>query len=409
MKLQRRSVLQLGIAASLMAAAGGVSAQGGELRIGVLTPLTGGTAFFGTRIQTMISALADEINAAGGVNGAQLILTIEDDQGNPDAGVRAVRKLVDVNRVSAVIGCFSSAVSLAVMPVLAEAGIAFFTIGTAWQITQHGDQAPVFRNTAPDSLAGAVLAHAAMGKGMTKAALMLRNDPYGQSLGGNFRRVYEALGGTVTAEVLYEANKTNYRTEIDHAFAGDPDVVMFGGFTPDAIEIYRQAYELGTEGYWISAAFAFNAEFIRTIGADAANSILATEAVVANDSNAYMHSLALYEAAGGQSYDQFTAIAYDQLMLVALASIAAGSTEARAIAAAVRSVSNAPGTAVGTWAEGSAAFAAGQEVNYEGASGASEFDEFGNTLMAYGVYAYPDGVKTLDYVLTPEQIAATAG
>ncbi|MCS6757685.1 MAG: ABC transporter substrate-binding protein, partial [Candidatus Devosia euplotis] len=72
-------------------------AQGGPIKIGTLTPLTGAGGPYGPVMVEAIKAVVDEINAAGGVLGRQIELISEDDQTNLEAGVRAARKLIDVD------------------------------------------------------------------------------------------------------------------------------------------------------------------------------------------------------------------------------------------------------------------------------------------------------------------------
>src|SRR5262252_5044558 len=97
--LSRRTLLTGG-AATLAAATlpAPLRAQGAPLRLGVLTPLTGAGGFDGPRMLKAMQAVAAEVNAAGGVIGRQIELIVEDDQTNPEAAVRAARKLIDVSK-----------------------------------------------------------------------------------------------------------------------------------------------------------------------------------------------------------------------------------------------------------------------------------------------------------------------
>ena len=108
----RRSVLGAGAAgAALLATPSIVLAQGQPIRIASLTPLTGAGGAYGPRMRDAIAAVVNEVNAAGGVRGRQVQLVTEDDQTNPEAAVRAARKLVDVDRVSAIMGTWASSVT----------------------------------------------------------------------------------------------------------------------------------------------------------------------------------------------------------------------------------------------------------------------------------------------------------
>jgi len=93
---------------------GSAWAQGETIRIGTLTPLTGAGGPYGPTMVKAVMAVAAQINAAGGVLGRQIEIISEDDQTNPDAGVRAARKLIDVDKVVAILGTWASSVTTAV-------------------------------------------------------------------------------------------------------------------------------------------------------------------------------------------------------------------------------------------------------------------------------------------------------
>src|SRR5258708_25172365 len=95
-------------------------AQGGPIKIGTLTPLTGAGGPYGPVMVKAVKAVVDQVNAAGGVLGRKIELVSEDDQTNPEAGVRAVRKLIDVDKVSAILGTWASSVTTAVAPLCWE-------------------------------------------------------------------------------------------------------------------------------------------------------------------------------------------------------------------------------------------------------------------------------------------------
>ena len=129
----RRTVLK---AASALATASilptGSYAQSEPLRLGVLTALTGAGGADGPRMLKAMQLVADEVNAAGGVLGRKIELVVEDDQTNPEAAVRAARKLIEVNKVPVLMGTWASAVTSAVAPVCWESKEAGKGGSTAW-------------------------------------------------------------------------------------------------------------------------------------------------------------------------------------------------------------------------------------------------------------------------------------
>ncbi|HEV3185899.1 MAG TPA: ABC transporter substrate-binding protein, partial [Xanthobacteraceae bacterium] len=116
--ISRRRVL-VGSAAAIFSPAL-AHAQGAPLVLGVLTPLTGAGGFDGPRMLKAMQAVATEVNGAGGMIGRQIELVVEDDQTNPEAAVRAARKLIDVSKVPVIMGTWASAVTSAVAPVCWE-------------------------------------------------------------------------------------------------------------------------------------------------------------------------------------------------------------------------------------------------------------------------------------------------
>ncbi len=128
-----------------MAAPAIARAQGAPLRLGVLTPLTGAGGFDGPRMLKAMQAVANEVNAAGGLLGRKIELVVEDDQTNPEAAVRAARKLIDVDKVPVIMGTWASAVTTAVAPVCWESKTFLTTVSGADSITQLPHQGYLIR------------------------------------------------------------------------------------------------------------------------------------------------------------------------------------------------------------------------------------------------------------------------
>ena len=100
------------IAAPAVLRTGALAQDTGPIRLAGLLSLTGGGSPFGPNSRIAHQAVVDEVNAAGGVLGRKIEYLAEDDQTNPEAGVRAARKLIDVDRVSAIMSVWASAVGI---------------------------------------------------------------------------------------------------------------------------------------------------------------------------------------------------------------------------------------------------------------------------------------------------------
>src|SRR6202011_3912194 len=146
-RLTRRALLQ---ATAALASPSIVRAQGAALSLGVLTPLTGAGSFDGPRMLKAMQAVANDINAAGGLLGRKIELVVEDDETNPEAAVRAAHKLVDVDKVPVIMGTWASAVTTAVAPVCWESRTFLTTCSGADSITLLPHQGYLIR-TQPNS------------------------------------------------------------------------------------------------------------------------------------------------------------------------------------------------------------------------------------------------------------------
>jgi branched-chain amino acid transport system substrate-binding protein len=392
MTLDRRRFLATALAGSAAALATGrvAHAQPEAVRIGVLTPLTGGGAVYGTTMSRMYTLLAEEINKAGGIGGKPIQLFTEDDQTNPDAGVRGARKLVDVSKVHAILGTWSSAVTLAVAPIAVQSRIPQFCVSSSPVISTFKDDDFLYRTAYSQAVISSVYAATAQKLGFKTAALLILNNPYGIGLGDSFPDRFAKVGGKVTGKVIYNPNQSSYRSEIQQALAGKPDV----------IQVFKEWFQLGLGGTWMGPGFAFDQKFVQGIGAQAAEGIIVVEGAPNLQSSAYKNADKLFRAAHKEEADFFASMAYDHLMVIALSVLAAkGDTAGDAIKGAIRKVTNPPGKVVGSWAEATPLVKAGQKVNYEGASSAIDFDENGDARTDFGVYRIKAGKWALDRVI----------
>jgi branched-chain amino acid transport system substrate-binding protein len=410
MKITRRRFLGTTLA-------GGAAALGGRprlalaqdpVRIGVLTPLTGGGAVYGTTMSRMYNLLAEDINKAGGIDGRRLQLFTEDAQTNPDAGVRGARKLVDVNKVHALMGTWSSAVTLAVAPIAIAAGIPQFCVSSSPVITTYKDNDLLYRTAYSQANMARVYALTAQKLNFKTAGLLILNNPYGIGLGDSFPDAFAKVGGKVTGKTVYNPNQSSYRSEIQQALGSKPDVVLFGGYTPDGIQIFKEWFQLGLGGTWMGPGFAFDQKFIAGIGAQAAEGTIVVEGAPNAASSAYKHADKLFRAAHGQEADFFAGMAYDHLMGVALAIQAAkGDSSGEAIKTHLRKVTNPPGKVVGTWAEAMPLVKAGEKINYEGASSALDYDEHGDVETDFGIYRIKGGKWALQQTIKGSEVKST--
>jgi len=382
----------------------GASVGAQEFRVGALNPLTGVGGPYGPGMLQSIRIAADEVNAAGGILGKKLVLFSEDTQTDPDAAVKAAKKLIEVNKVAAILGTWSSGITMAVLPLTTRAGIIEMSVSGAPAITDIGKETGiVFRTQASNTLFGVVFAKIALKEGYKKAATMAFNNPSGRGNTEEFAKNFQATGGIITGGVVYEGNKTSYRSEIEKVLATKPEVIVMGSYIKDTTIILKEWYQLNEPMKWIAPAWAVNPQLIETLGPEVTEGIIAVDTVPNTASQTYARFVESFKQATGEEpkRNPYAAMVYDQMILLALAAEAAQSTEPKAIAAKMRGVSGPPGEVVFSFEEGLKLIKAGKDIDYDGASSAIDFSEAGDVSPTFGVYQVEKGQLPLKYTLRP--------
>ncbi len=381
--LTRRQLLKSSTAAGLLLSAPArLAAQSKEpIPIGTLSPLTGAGGSYGPDMQRAVVAVVERINKAGGILGRPIQLFHEDDQTNAEAGVRATRKLIDVNRVVAIVATWASAVTLAVRPLCVEAKVFLIGVSGADSVTQGEHKGYVARTQPNTNLQGRMYAKFAAGrKEWKRIAYLALQTPYARSFGDAFSAVVKSAGATITDDLIYEDKKPSYRSEVTRVLGTNPDLIMLEAYTPDAVVMVKELYKAGYKGALLAPTFAVNAKFIEGVGAEVAEGVWNMDRAPLFDSPAFKEFAA---AVPGGDQSPYAPQAWDQMTLVALA-LAAGRGEASGtvIKDHLRSVSNPPGTTVYSFADGAKLLAESKKINYEGASGSCDFDQIGDILSA---------------------------
>ena len=215
-----------------------------EIKIGAILILTGSDAKAGQSAKQGIDMAVKEVNGKGGINKKKVRIIFEDDQGEPEKAVTAVRKLINVDKVSAIIGPMWSSSVLAVSPIVEKEHVVILSpTASSPKITQAGDF--VFRNTYSDILEGAKAAQYAYNNLKYKsAALIFINNDYGLGLKDAFKEKFLKLGGQIIDEESYDPKSTDFRTQLVKINKLNPEVIYLVGYS-EMGKVLVQAKELG--------------------------------------------------------------------------------------------------------------------------------------------------------------------
>ncbi|MGG5808533.1 ABC transporter substrate-binding protein [Falsiroseomonas sp. CW058] len=372
----RRAAL-LGSAGALagFAIGGRAFAQGAPVTFGALPPLTGAGGPYGPAMLRAIQQVVEEANAAGGIRGRQVRVVAEDDQTNPDAGVRGARKLIDVDRVSALMGTWASAVTTAVAPLCWENRIPLFTVSGADSITLLPHQGYIFRTQPNSRLQIETACRWLLSKGARRVFHLAAQSPFAQSSQEVMVDRLRAGGGAVTGFIIYERDKTAFRSEVDQIMRSRSDTIMLNGYLPDVTILLRELFRAGFDGRKFTFAYAANQNTFQSLPNEVTNGLITFQPSPDVDSGAFKR---LQTRFGNVEVDPYSAQTHDHAALAILAAAAAGDAGGTAIRDNVRRISQGEGEKVDNVTDGLRALAAGRPINFEGASGPVEFEERGD-------------------------------
>lgn len=379
MQLNRRHFLASSALASLVAMTPirAIAQADGPIKIGTLTPLTGGGGSYGPIMAQAVKAVVDQVNAAGGVLGRQVHLVSEDTQTNPEAALRAARKLIDVDGVQAIIGTWASAVTTAVAPACWESQVVLSTASGADAITHLPHNGYLFRTQPNTVLQGVKFGDFAVEQGAKKVFFMSPQTPFIDTQYGGVKQQVEAAGGS-TQLLVYDDKKSSYRSEVDEMLAFGPDLIVLGGYMPDTTVLLKDIFRSNYGGKMLAFAYSVNAALIESLPKDVVEGIFTISPSPALGSGGYEN---LAKLIGIEQPDTYTAQVYDQVNLILLAIAAAGEASGTAVRDTLRTVSQSEGgVEVSNLPDGLAALADGKTINYTGASGPCDFTEIGDIV-----------------------------
>ncbi|MFZ7124957.1 MAG: branched-chain amino acid ABC transporter substrate-binding protein [Desulfobacterales bacterium] len=262
-----KKVLLLAVIIGLFAAGPVLAAD--TVKIGLMAPLTGAWASEGQDMKQIVELLADELNAAGGINGMKVDVITEDDGGDPRTAALASQRL-STQEIVAVIGTYGSAVTEASQGIYDEAGIIQVANGsTAIRLTEKG--LDYFLRTCPRDDEQGLVAYKALKDGGYKAIAILHdNSSYAKGLADEAKALLEKDGANI---VFYEAltpKENDYTAILTKMKSANPDVVFFTGYYGEAGLLLRQKMEMNWKVPFIGGDATNNPDLVKIAGVEAA-------------------------------------------------------------------------------------------------------------------------------------------
>jgi len=325
--------LSFSLIAGTMAGCGGAKSSGGAgdtIKVGANIELSGGVASYGQSISEGLELALEEINKKG-IDGKKIELVKVDNKSDAAEATNGAIKLVNQDKVVAIIGAATSTNTLAQVQVAQDNKVPLITpTGTNPDITNKGGKLNdyVFRTCFIDPFQGTVAANfAEKDLGSKKAAVFIDSaSDYSKGLAASFKKAYK---GEIVAEEAYVAKDTDFSATLTRIKSANPDFIFLPGYYEEVGLIIKQARELGIDVPFMGGDGWDSPKLVEIAGGDALNNTYITNHYSAGDKaeNIQKFVEAFKGKYNGKTPDAFAALGYDTAYYLADAIKRAGSAD----------------------------------------------------------------------------------
>ncbi|GGJ69402.1 branched-chain amino acid transport system substrate-binding protein [Anoxybacillus voinovskiensis] len=314
---------------------------GGEIKIGAIFDTSGVAAPLGKGEMDTVQMLADQINEKGGINGKKIKLIAIDSKSDQNQAVLAMKKVIEQEKVVAVIGGTTSGNSLAMLPIAMKAQIPFISAASSKQINAPDDGAKrdwVFKVAQGDDVVMPKVLDFLTKKGWKKIAWLNVATSYGTSGHAEFQRLVKNYDLNVVIEDEFEATVNDAKAMLTRVKKENPDAIIVWGTVQETSVVVKNIRELGMNVPILGSNGLGSKQFIELAG-DAANGVYfpagklpVIEQIPANDAQKEVITTykKAFEEKFGYPASTFGGHAYDGFMMLTKA-IEAKGTDPKAI------------------------------------------------------------------------------
>ncbi len=269
-----RKILVFGLALTLLTA--GLAFGAEPINLGAVMRLSIG-ADDGIPCRRGVEMAVDEVNKAGGINGRKVKLFVEDEKDSPASAVNAVQKLINVDKVVAIIGPMTSGDTMAAGKIADEAKVVMIS-PTATTPKLSGYGANICRGCSRiDKQAEVLTDYVAKNWKPKTVAIFYSNEPYGKGCAGLFTKFFEKHGIKVVATESFMRGSRDFKAQLTKIKATNPDFLFVPGYTPETAPIAAQARQLGMKQKILGVYGDMNPAYIKLAGPAAEGHVIGGE------------------------------------------------------------------------------------------------------------------------------------
>jgi branched-chain amino acid transport system substrate-binding protein len=340
-------------ALATLLALGIADAASAEIRLGATLSETGPAAFLGDPEAKTLRMLVEKANAAGGINGEEIALTLYDDGGDPNKARTFATRLVEDDEVVAIIGGTTTGTTMSIIPVVEDAEIPFISLAGAIEIIDPVKEW-VFKTPHTDRMACQKIFEDMAEQGITKIGMISGTDGFGASMREQCLDVVGDFGIEVLADESYGPNDADVTPQLTNIKNTDGvQAVLNSGFGQGPSIVTRNFQQLAVGLPLYQSHGVASKSFIELAGPEAAEGVrLPGAALLVADllpeGDPQKPVVQAYTQAFTEAYDEpvstFGGHAYDAFKILTEAITRAGSAEPEAIRDAIEETAGLVGT-----------------------------------------------------------------
>lgn len=322
-------------------------------------------------------------------------LYVEDSETDVEEGIKAAKKLISINKVIAIYGPCSDVI-IGILDLCADNKVPVISgvAGTSRLDKISGKYQ--YRTAASDSFEGLVDATFIYEElGLKNVSVIAADDEGPSSIARNFKEAYEKLGGKILEYIVVSSGQATYMSSVQLAFEPKPELVLLSAGIDMGVAVIKEWKRSGYGGKIFLGSDLNSRDFIDLVGVETIEGMYCTTPDYDPNSVSYQAFKTKFKAITGREYAECVPNCYDAMILLGLAIQAAGEATGKGIAENMQKVANPPGVKVYSFAEGKEQLLLGNDIDYEGASGPCDFNEYGNVEGGKSQYIYNNGKAVL--------------
>jgi len=335
------------------------------IKIGFAAPLTGEASTYGVPIKRGAEIALEKINQEG-INGKKLELIFEDTKCDGKEAITIANKLINVDKISAIIGTVCSGVTLPMAPVVEENQILLLSAGSsAPAIKDAGSY--IFTIYPLDNYeVGMATEFVYDNLNKRKIAVLYIGNEFGEGAKNVIEERFQAKGGEIVIAERYDAAEADFRTHLTKIKSSEADALIIWGYGKEMIPIFTQIKELDLQLPIVTSSISIETEELQEAGTELAENVIYTIFKTAQNENIdYLNQE--YQKLHNRDDGWFPTLGYDVVLLIADAIKNGGLT----------------GTEMKNYLH--------TVKNFSGASGTMSFDEDGTVVKEFEFKTVKDG------------------